>query len=229
MIQAYLKKKGATQLPASCTMYTSLESCHMCAGFAAEVGNGLRVIYGQKDDQIINNALERKVKASSQAPTTTRFNPSGVPTRLATPIASGAKPGLAPGASMDVISRLRNEFKELDKFTGVTKFLFSDLGKYFYDIEQKVPGTTVGRLGEIAKAPNLPKPTPAPYRPGFLDPVRVTPTPSPLAHLDLAMPRREPRPEDREAMNRKLFGAEMDLARYALQFLDTLRKQGVFG
>jgi tRNA(Arg) A34 adenosine deaminase TadA len=240
MIQAYLKRANVATLPANCVMYTSLESCHMCAGFAASVGNGLRVVYGQKDDQIVNNALERKINASSQARSMITFTPAGMPARLA------GKDPLKPGPAITALDNLKKEYVLLDKFKGVTKFLFSDLGKYFYDIEAKMPGQTVSRLGDIAKAPVLPgRAPPLPVQPGktpppsFLD--LAMPKPKPgfvdlskprpggnLAGLDLALPTKSPTQTQREAYNSTLFGNELSLAAYALKFLDTLRLKGVF-
>jgi len=219
MIQSYLTRTGEASLPAGCTMYTSLESCHMCAGFAAVVGNGLRVLYGQKDDQIQNNALERKVGGSSQKMTQVSFHPVGEPPRLARP---------ASGPAVKALETLRNRFKTLDRFQGVTKFLFSDLGKYFYDVERQVPGQLASRVGELQKAPSLPAPpVRGPMHP-LLDPPSAPPVVrAPLAHLDLAMPSKSPTEEARSAYNRKLFGAEMDLATYALAFLERLLAQGV--
>ena len=219
MIQSHLARTRQATLPAGCTMYTSLESCHMCAGFAAEVGNGLRVLYGQKDDQILNNALERKVKDSSQKVTQVNFHPVGEPPRLAKP---------ASGQAVKALETLRNRFKTLDKFTGVTKFLFSDLGKYFYDIERKVPGQMATRVGELQKAPSFPAPPVRVPMHALLDPPLSTPVVrAPLAHLDLAMPSKSPTETERNLYNKKLFGAEMDLATYALGFLDRLLSQGV--
>jgi tRNA(Arg) A34 adenosine deaminase TadA len=240
MIQSYLKRANVAALPANCVMYTSLESCHMCAGFAASVGNGLRVVYGQKDDQIINNALERKINASSQARSMITFTPAGMPARLA------GKDPLKPGPAISALDNLKKEYVALDKFKGVTKFLFSDLGKYFYDIEAKMPGQTVSRLGDIAKAPVLPgRAPPLPVQtgktppPSFLD--LAMPKPKPgfvdlskprpggnLAGLDLALPTKSPTQTQREAYNNTLFGNELSLAAYALKFLDTLRLKGVF-
>jgi tRNA(Arg) A34 adenosine deaminase TadA len=235
MLQAYLKHKNVEELPENCVMYTSLESCHMCAGFAASVGNGLRVVYAQKDDQIVNSALERKVNGSSQTPPKIYFHPKGVPARLADAINSGAKPKLESGPATAMLARLKKEFQELDKFTGVTKFLFSDLGQYFYDIEQKVPGVVSQRLTEVAKAPVIPGRPPLPPQNPLVSHLDLAMPKAPLtpqqprsvvSTLDLAIHGASPTPEARDLKNKQLFGAELALAEYALKFLDTLRKRG---
>jgi len=195
------------------------------------------VVYGQKDDQIINNALERKINASSQARSNITFTPAGMPARL------GGKEQMKPGPAITALDNLKKEYVALDKFKGVTKFLFSDLGKYFYDIEAKMPGQTTNRLAEITKAPVLPGRPPVPPgkapSPAFLDLAMPKPKPgfvdlskprpgSNLAGLDLALPTKSPTQTQREAYNNTLFGNELSLAAYALKFLDTLREKGVF-
>ncbi len=221
MIQAYLQRTAATELPRGCVMYTSLESCHMCAGFAAEVGNGLRVVYGQGDSQIKNNALQRKVKGSSQDKTKITFTPSFTPPPLV------GRKIMEQGPAVAALEHLKSEYVTLGGKKGVVAFLFDDLAKYFYDIESKMPGQTVGRLTEIAKAPVLSQPMMRTVDPhAHLDlavrgePTR--PTRDPLARLDLALPKKSPGAVQREAFNNKHFGAELRLAEYALKFLKAL-------
>lgn len=70
MIQEYLRRNGGFQtLPTNCIVYTSLECCHMCAGYLRHLrdtsGTNLTVVYGQQDVQIAGSCL-----AGSQQPTT---------------------------------------------------------------------------------------------------------------------------------------------------------------
>ena len=47
-------------------LYTTLESCHMCAGMWASSGSPLDCVYSQKDDNISGNSLEAHKNGSSQ-------------------------------------------------------------------------------------------------------------------------------------------------------------------
>lgn len=51
-IQAYLARTGNTQLPDNCVIYTSLQPCHMCAGFILQSCPNAAVIYGLKDGKL---------------------------------------------------------------------------------------------------------------------------------------------------------------------------------
>ncbi|HMP02604.1 MAG TPA: hypothetical protein PKD86_09890 [Gemmatales bacterium] len=67
MIQYYLRRHNVSSLPANCRVFTSLECCHMCAGYIATVGPGTQVFYAQKDPNIVGpNALERGVNGCHQ-------------------------------------------------------------------------------------------------------------------------------------------------------------------
>jgi tRNA(Arg) A34 adenosine deaminase TadA len=69
MIQYYLRRHNLTALPPKCRVYTSLECCHMCAGYIATVGRDVQVFYGQKDPNILGpNALARGKNGCSQHP-----------------------------------------------------------------------------------------------------------------------------------------------------------------
>lgn len=69
MIQYYLRRHNVSSLPANCRVFTSLECCHMCAGYIATVGAGTQVFYAQKDPNIVGpNALERGVNGCGQQP-----------------------------------------------------------------------------------------------------------------------------------------------------------------
>jgi len=195
MIQSYLERHGVENLPANCTMYTSLESCHMCAGFGAHASNGLRVVYGQKDDQIVNNAFERGVNESSQLPTTAVFHPGAdSPLKMQT------------SAAIDAVSALFAKYRLDTRRLGAVGFLYSALGKYFYEQEKKMPGQMKGALETIAQAPN---------------PARAP------AYLDLAMPRKLVDSQARVRMNQFLMGPEMRLAEHAVAFVEGLVKIGV--
>jgi tRNA(Arg) A34 adenosine deaminase TadA len=217
MFQAYLKRSGEAKLPDGCTMYTTLESCHMCAGFAATIGSGLRVVYGQKDNQIVNSALERKVNGTSQVLTSVAFQATGTPPVNVT---------VTPGPAGAVIAKLRNDYQAIYHFTGVTKFLFHDIGKYFYTVEKAMPKQMTTRIDELKK----PTPSFAPAKMTslpMLDPSKTFAPKAPLGHLDLAFPSKPIADADRDAMNKKLFGAELELANYALKFLTTLKDAGI--
>ncbi|WP_434389928.1 Bd3614 family nucleic acid deaminase [Melittangium boletus] len=51
-IQAYLERTGEAALPSGCVIYSTLQPCHMCAGFIAQMGHGVRVVYGMQDNQL---------------------------------------------------------------------------------------------------------------------------------------------------------------------------------
>jgi tRNA(Arg) A34 adenosine deaminase TadA len=60
MVQYWLRRNKCSKLPPRSRVYTSLECCYMCAGYIATVGEGVEVIYGQKDPNIAGpNALAR--------------------------------------------------------------------------------------------------------------------------------------------------------------------------
>jgi tRNA(Arg) A34 adenosine deaminase TadA len=48
-VLVYLKRSGQTKLPRNMKIYTSLQPCHMCAGFIDHVGQGTDVIVGMRD------------------------------------------------------------------------------------------------------------------------------------------------------------------------------------
>lgn len=243
MLQSYLERHEAEKLPAGCTMYTTLESCHMCAGFAAEVGNGLKVVYGQKDELITNNALERKVKGSAQAPTSAAF--------LATkqsPIAKGTSPAI------EYIEALFKKYRLDTRKRGATGFLYHTLGEYFYEEERRRPGGMKAALETIQRAPELPTAPPrlgAPALPttppvgggsttdpsvmarlGVDLPGRPPTAPPPRQHtafdrLDLALPTGPVDPEARRRKTESLMGREMALAEHSVQFAAELIRAGM--
>lgn len=67
MVQYWLRRNQCNKLPPRCRVYTSLECCYMCAGYIATVGEGVDVIYGQKDPNISGpNALARSKNQCQQ-------------------------------------------------------------------------------------------------------------------------------------------------------------------
>ncbi|MES2185835.1 MAG: Bd3614 family nucleic acid deaminase [Pseudomonadota bacterium] len=54
---------NAGGLPAYSRLYTTLQCCHMCAGLIASAGVGVRVWYGQVDNTMCENALQRNVQS----------------------------------------------------------------------------------------------------------------------------------------------------------------------
>lgn len=56
-IQSYLERTGEQTLPPGCVIYSSLQPCHMCAGFIAQAGKGAKVVYGMKDN-LLKTCLE---------------------------------------------------------------------------------------------------------------------------------------------------------------------------
>ncbi len=75
MIQRYLRETGQSQLPAGVTIYTSLECCHMCAGHIAELSQGARVVFAQRDPYFKGkNVLDLGVGGCSQEPTSLVFH-----------------------------------------------------------------------------------------------------------------------------------------------------------
>lgn len=66
MLQEYLHFSKQQKLPEGCTMYTSLESCYMCAAFFAEVAPKGRCIYLHEDPQVPNSALKRSLNGVTQ-------------------------------------------------------------------------------------------------------------------------------------------------------------------
>jgi tRNA(Arg) A34 adenosine deaminase TadA len=66
MIQHYLRENNTDRLPDDVKIYTSLECCHMCAGYIADMSHGARVIFAQKDPFFNgDNALKRGVNGGS--------------------------------------------------------------------------------------------------------------------------------------------------------------------
>lgn len=47
-------------VPDNCTLYTSLQSCEMCAGMLTTVAKNLRVVYASKDNGVLTTSLKRK-------------------------------------------------------------------------------------------------------------------------------------------------------------------------
>ncbi len=67
MIQEYLYLNNTSVLPAGCTLYTSLESCYMCAGFFCDAAKqGGRCVFLHEDPQVPGNAFQRKVNGCAQ-------------------------------------------------------------------------------------------------------------------------------------------------------------------
>ncbi len=64
LVRAFINKQG--MVPAGCRLYTTLEPCYMCAGLLATYCPSWKVLYGQSDATIKNNALKRKANNSSQ-------------------------------------------------------------------------------------------------------------------------------------------------------------------
>jgi tRNA(Arg) A34 adenosine deaminase TadA len=74
MVQYWLRRNKASKLPPRCRVYTSLECCYMCAGYIATVGEGVDVVYGQKDPNIAGpNALARGVNRCCQRATSLSY------------------------------------------------------------------------------------------------------------------------------------------------------------
>ncbi len=113
MIQEYLYLTGAAKLPEGCTMYTSLESCYMCAGFFTEVAPKGRCVYLQEDPQVPNSALRRGVNGVTQLDATTELKIS--------PDLYGDVPNLA-------------KLKEIDG-TDTVAFLFGKKASEKYKLE----------------------------------------------------------------------------------------------
>ena len=66
VVMQYGATNGYAGLPANGRLYTTLQSCHMCAGFLATAGLNFEVRYAQTDPIMNNNALARAVNGCSE-------------------------------------------------------------------------------------------------------------------------------------------------------------------
>ena len=66
LVKQYLARHP--RLPTRSLFYTTLEPCHMCAGMISNAGQGIEVVYGQKDHAISNTALDNNVNSCIQRP-----------------------------------------------------------------------------------------------------------------------------------------------------------------
>jgi tRNA(Arg) A34 adenosine deaminase TadA len=158
LLMHYMKSKNVNKLPSGCRLYTTLEPCHMCAGFIATAGDNTKVYYLQKDTRIIGSALTRtNSTSSSQQELPLKAHP--------TPTSKEMKP--IPQIFLD----LHNNF-----YGGVIKFLYSKHAETFFDQLKTQPDLLKKFLQELS----APAPLVLPQRP---DPLSV---PLSLRGLDLA-------------------------------------------
>lgn len=231
MIQSYLRRAHAATLPAGTTMYTSLESCHMCAGYAATVGAGLRVVFGQADGHVPNNALKRKVAGTVQLQTTATFHAGAAPPVRLEP----------SGDAVAALDALFAQYKAVTRRTGAVGFLYDALSQYFFARERSQPAHLLTMLHDIAQAPDparLRTPSPAPVRRYAADDLirrnkeRVRSNMGITASLNLdgvAGRRSAPiTPTQRLETNVALFGRELALTAHVLGFIQTLKTNRVW-
>ena len=120
LIGSFIDRNPDDPWPLDGTIYTTLEPCEMCSGAISRVvpvRANFRVIYGQKDENVLSTALQRRVNAG--------VTMTASSATLATP--DMIKSGTATGATNQLPSSMKvaqdQKIQASQSFKATTKFL----------------------------------------------------------------------------------------------------------